>query len=60
MNNYRFYIFAIVGLISIPLLSACSDNDDNDINLGTLTPTEDVFGKATGNFSAEEWFPVDN
>ena len=25
--------------------------------MGELTPSEDVFGKATGNFTAEEWYP---
>ena len=45
-----------VGLLATPLLTACSD-DESTGGLGELTPAEEFFGKATGNFTAEEWFP---
>ena len=48
----------IVTMLAAPVLSACSDEDSSTVeNLGPLTPEEEVFGKATGNFTAEEWFP---
>lgn len=48
----------IVTMLAAPMLSACSDEDSTTVeNLGNLTPSEEVFGKATGNFTAEEWFP---
>ena len=38
--------------------TAChDDNDDTQSGLGTLTPSEEVFGKANDVFSAEEWYP---
>ncbi len=38
--------------------TAChDDNDDTQNGLGTLTPSEEVFGKANDVFSAEEWYP---
>ena len=43
-------------MLSVAMLTACSD-DDNANGLGSLTPDEQAFGKATGNFSAEEWYP---
>ena len=43
------------GLAAIFLMAACSD--DNENGLGELTPKEDVFGKAVGTFTAEEWYP---
>ena len=49
------------GLLALAgALTGCSDSSDNleqNPLLGELTPSEDVFGKATGNFSAEEWYP---
>jgi len=48
----------IISMLSAPVLTACSDDDNNDAqDLGTLTPAEEVFGKQTGNFTAEEWYP---
>ena len=44
-------------MLAASVLSACSDSDDSLANLGPLTPDEEVFGKATGNFTAEEWYP---
>ena len=48
--------FGVVGVLSVLTLSACHD-DDNDNNLGTLTPSDEVFGKGNEVFSAEEWYP---
>ena len=46
-----------IGMLSVSLLTACSDHDDDANGLGSLTPDEQAFGKATGNFTAEEWYP---
>ena len=46
-----------IGMLSATLLTACSDHDDDANGLGSLTPDEQAFGKATGNFTAEEWYP---
>ncbi len=46
----------VVGVLSVLTLSACHDDDNND-NLGTLTPSDEVFGKGNEVFSAEEWYP---
>ena len=48
-----------LGLLSATLLAACSDSSDsaNGKDLGPLNLDEEVFGKATGNFTADEWFP---
>ncbi|MBE6248454.1 MAG: hypothetical protein E7106_04285 [Prevotella sp.] len=48
-----------LGLLSATLLAACSDSSDSASakDLGSLTLDEEVFGKATGNFTADEWFP---
>lgn len=43
-------------MLSAAGLTACSDNNDF-ADLGPLTPEEQAFGKATGNFTAEEWYP---
>ena len=47
----------IVSMLAASVLSACSDTSDTARSLGPLTPDEEVFGKATGNFTAEEWYP---
>ena len=44
-------------MLSAMMLTACSDNDDVANELGPLNPEEQAFGKATGNFTAEEWYP---
>ena len=49
--------FAFIGLMAAPLMVACSDDDDNKAGLGGLEQGEKNFGKATGNFTAEEWYP---
>ena len=52
---------AQIGMIcaaTLMLGTAChDDNDDTQNGLGTLTPSEEVFGKANDVFSAEEWYP---
>ena len=48
---------SIVTMLAAPLLSACSDDDDNTKqDLGGLVPAEEVFGKANDVFTADEWF----
>ena len=44
-------------MLSATILTACSDSNEPTNNLGNLTPAEEVFGKAVGNFTAEEWYP---
>ncbi len=46
----------LAGLLVAPAFTACSDSDDLT-ELGQLETEEQAFGKATGNFTAEEWFP---
>ena len=55
MNKLSRLFF--VSMLAAPMLSACSDDNDSLANLGPLTPEEQMFGKATGNFTAEEWYP---
>ena len=47
------------GLLAFSMLTACSDDSTSPslTKLGELEDGEEVFGKATGNFTAEEWFP---
>ena len=47
---------AFLGLLSMPLLTAC--HDDDDIDLGPLVPETEAFGKANDVFSADECYPV--
>lgn len=56
MNFRRLLILSVATSMAFPLLTACSDSNDNQ-GLGELTPAEDVFGKANDVFSAEEWYP---
>ena len=46
----------LAGLLVAPAFTACSDSNDLT-ELGPLETEEQAFGKATGNFTAEEWFP---
>ena len=55
MQNLSKWAFA--ALLAAPLLSACSDSDDEGSDLGPLVPGEEVFGKANDEFSADEWYP---
>ena len=45
------------GMLSFTMLTACSDSNDVADELGPLTPEDLFFGKATGNFTADEWYP---
>ena len=60
MRNY-LQKYALCSLLALSgVITGCSDSNDvaEDSNpLGELTPSADVFGKATGNFTAEEWYP---
>ena len=56
MDIKKLSKLTVAGLLTLPLIAACSDSD-NDNGLGGLTPKNEVFGKATGNFTAEEWYP---
>ena len=47
---------AVLCIATVSLLS-CSDDDNDASGLGTLTPAEESFGKAVGNFTADEWYP---
>lgn len=47
-------IFA--SLTAAAMITACTSDDDAK-SLGELETEEQAFGKATGNFTAEEWFP---
>lgn len=51
----RLSKLALTAMLAMPLLTAC--HDDDDIDLGSLTPEESAFGKANDVFSAEEWYP---
>ena len=59
MRNY-LQKYSLCGLLALSWgLTGCSDSSDTieeNPLLGELTPSEDVFGKATGNFTAEEWY----
>ena len=57
MNVSKLTRFTCIGMLSAIVLTACSANDDNANGMGSLTPEEQAFGKATGNFTAEEWYP---
>ena len=51
----------LLGLLACAsMLTACSDSDDSSdstAGLGPLNPASSHFGKAVGNFTAEEWYP---
>ena len=53
----RLSRLSIVTMLAVPVLSACSDSDDNKQDLGSLTQNESEFGKANDVFTAEEWYP---
>ena len=57
INISKLTRFTCIGMLSAIVLTACSDQDDDANGLGELTPEEQAFGKATGNFTAEEWYP---
>jgi len=47
----------LMGLATLPLLTACSDDDKKTTDLGELAQMEESFGKANDVFTAEEWYP---
>ena len=47
----------LMGLATLPLLTACSDDDKKTTDLGNLTMLEESFGKANEVFTADEWYP---
>ena len=47
---------ACTALMAASILTACTSDDDAK-GLGELETDEQAFGKATGNFTADEWFP---
>ena len=57
INLQNLSKFAIVALLAAPVVTACSDDDDNKTDLGTLTPADNNFGQANDVFSADEWYP---
>ncbi len=57
MVRYQnIFKMVLAGLLVTPAFTACSDSNDLT-GLGQLESEEQAFGKATGNFTAEEWFP---
>jgi CxxC motif-containing protein (DUF1111 family) len=56
MKRTTIPIFTVLFAATLSLLS-CSEDDATSTGLGELTPEEEVFGKAVGNFTADEWFP---
>ena len=57
MKNYKYLQrVALVATIIAPMLTSCSDKDEEE-DLGQLVPIEEAFGKANEVFSAEEWYP---
>ena len=57
LNISKLSSIVCFGMLSATIVTACSDNDDSLTELGQLVPDEQSFGKATGNFTAEEWYP---
>ncbi len=58
MDNKFLLKSSLLLMMSCPLLTACSDNDDtNGKALGTLEEEESQFGKANDVFTAAEWYP---
>ena len=53
----RLSRLSIVSMLAVPVLSACSDSNDNKQDLGSLTQNVSEFGKANDVFTAEEWYP---
>ena len=54
-STLNFASFSLAALMAVSLLTACSD--DNTKSLGELENEDQSFGKAVGNFTADEWFP---
>ena len=47
----------MAGIMSLTVVTSCSDDDNNAADLGSLTPADNNFGKANDVFTAEEWYP---
>ncbi|MBQ4222617.1 MAG: hypothetical protein II674_02120 [Prevotella sp.] len=56
MKTIQHLFVGAAAALSLLTLNACHDDDDNN-DLGGLTPAEDVFGKSNEVFSAAEWYP---
>ena len=56
-THHSSFIQVMALLVCVSMLTACSDDKEEGQDLGELTPGEETFGQATGNFSAEEWYP---
>ena len=56
MKTIQHLFVGAAAALSLLTLNACHDDDDNN-DLGSLTPAEDVFGKSNEVFSAAEWYP---
>lgn len=58
MNKHCLSIckLAAIGLLAVPMLTACSDDNNDEPDNNKLIPGDSSFGKATGNFTAEEWY----
>ena len=56
MKTIQHLFIGATAALLLLTLNACHDDDDND-DLGGLTPAEDVFGKSNEVFSAAEWYP---
>ena len=60
MKTLNYAKFSALVLVAGLTFSSCSDDNTEDYelpDLGQLGEDEDVFGKATGNFTADEWYP---
>lgn len=59
MNHFKnLGKLAILSLMAAPILASCSDDDETTAEeIDKLTPGSSAFGQATGNFSADEWYP---
>lgn len=59
INAFNLSKLALIGFMAVPLFSSCSDDNDTSDSVipeDKLVPSDGVFGKATGNFTAEEWY----
>ena len=58
MKNLKLWLkAATLAAAALPMLTACSDDDDTNTDLGKLISEEDPFGQANDVFSADEWYP---
>lgn len=57
MRKNRIPELVMAGIMSLTVVTSCSDDDNNAADLGSLTPADNNFGKANDVFTAEEWYP---